>query len=52
MKMISYILKLKRYILNRMDELITDIDGEKGPDFPLHIECIGRRIKNIRSAIN
>lgn len=22
------------------DELITDIDGEKGPDFPLYIECI------------
>ncbi|WP_455537901.1 YegS/Rv2252/BmrU family lipid kinase [Terrisporobacter sp.] len=22
------------------DDLITDIDGEKGPDFPLEIECI------------
>ncbi|MDY5212376.1 MAG: lipid kinase, partial [Intestinibacter sp.] len=27
------------------DELVTDIDGEKGPDFPLTIECIRNGIQ-------
>ncbi|MGL5348805.1 MAG: YegS/Rv2252/BmrU family lipid kinase [Peptostreptococcaceae bacterium] len=27
------------------DELVTDIDGEKGPDFPLYIECIKEEIE-------
>ncbi len=22
------------------EDIVTDIDGEKGPDFPLHIECV------------
>lgn len=32
--------KTKEVDIECLDELITDIDGEKGPDFPLHIECI------------
>ncbi len=30
----------KKLIIECEDGLITDIDGEKGPDFPLEIECI------------
>lgn len=32
--------KTKKLIIECSDDLITDIDGEKGPDFPLEIECI------------
>ena len=32
--------KTKEIDIECMDELVTDIDGEKGPDFPLHIKCI------------
>lgn len=32
--------KTKEIYIECIDELITDIDGEKGPDFPLHIQCI------------
>lgn len=32
--------KTKEVNIECMDDLITDIDGEKGPDFPLHIRCI------------
>ena len=37
--------KTKEIYIECMDELITDIDGEKGPDFPLHIECIEEGLK-------
>ena len=37
--------KTKEIYIECMDELITDIDGEKGPDFPLHIQCIEEGIK-------
>ncbi|MBY1096800.1 lipid kinase, partial [Clostridioides difficile] len=32
--------KTKKVYIECADSLITDIDGEKGPDFPLNIECI------------
>ena len=32
--------KTKEIYIECLDELITDIDGEKGPDFPLDIKCI------------
>ncbi|MGX4599883.1 YegS/Rv2252/BmrU family lipid kinase [Faecalimicrobium sp. JNUCC 81] len=32
--------KTKKLTIECEDGLITDIDGEKGPDFPLDIECI------------
>ncbi|MGL4912234.1 MAG: YegS/Rv2252/BmrU family lipid kinase [Romboutsia sp.] len=32
--------KTKKVLIECSDNLATDIDGEKGPDFPLHIECI------------
>lgn len=37
--------KTKEIHIECMDELVTDIDGEKGPDFPLHIKCIEGGIK-------
>lgn len=37
--------KTKKIHIECMDELVTDIDGEKGPDFPLHIKCIEGGIK-------
>ncbi len=41
--------KTKELTIECSDELITDIDGEKGPDFPLNIKCIegGIRILGI-----
>ncbi|MGE5628688.1 MAG: YegS/Rv2252/BmrU family lipid kinase [Solirubrobacterales bacterium] len=27
------------------EDIVTDIDGEKGPDFPLHIECMKHSLK-------
>ncbi|MEF9990648.1 MAG: YegS/Rv2252/BmrU family lipid kinase [Romboutsia sp.] len=32
--------KTKKLRIECEDDLVTDIDGEKGPDFPLEIECI------------
>lgn len=32
--------KTDKLTIDCKDNLITDIDGEKGPDFPLEIECI------------
>lgn len=32
--------KTKKLVIECQDKLVTDIDGEKGPDFPLEIECI------------
>lgn len=32
--------KTKKIKIECSDDLVTDIDGEKGPDFPLEIECI------------
>ncbi|MGL5692912.1 MAG: YegS/Rv2252/BmrU family lipid kinase [Peptostreptococcaceae bacterium] len=32
--------KTKKIVVECNDELVSDIDGEKGPDFPLEIECI------------
>ncbi len=37
--------KTKEIHIECMDELVTDIDGEKGPDFPLNIKCIEGGIK-------
>lgn len=37
--------KTKEVKIECLDELITDIDGEKGPDFPLHIKCIENGIE-------
>ena len=31
------------------NDLITDIDGEKGPDFPLNIQCIKDGIESFPS---
>ena len=27
------------------EDIVTDIDGERGPDFPLRIQCIEKGIK-------
>ena len=32
-------------IIESDEDIVTDIDGEKGPDFPLHIQCIKGGIK-------
>lgn len=32
--------KTKKLRIECYDDLVTDIDGEKGPDFPLDIQCI------------
>ncbi|MDS0526873.1 YegS/Rv2252/BmrU family lipid kinase [Clostridium sp. SHJSY1] len=32
-------------IIESNEDILTDIDGEKGPDFPLHIQCIKGGIK-------
>lgn len=32
--------KTKDIFIECNEEIITDIDGERGPDFPLHIQCI------------
>ncbi|SCI11473.1 Diacylglycerol kinase [uncultured Clostridium sp.] len=32
--------RTKKVTINCSDDLVTDIDGERGPDFPLEIECI------------
>ena len=37
--------KTKNLVIECDDDLVTDIDGEKGPDFPLNIECINNGIE-------
>ena len=37
--------KTKEVKIECLDELVTDIDGEKGPDFPLHIKCLENDFK-------
>lgn len=37
--------KTKDILIESDEDIATDIDGEKGPDFPLHIECIKGGIK-------
>lgn len=37
--------KTKKVRIDCCDDLLTDIDGERGPDFPLDIECIEDGIK-------
>ena len=37
--------KTNKLKIDCKDNLITDIDGEKGPDFPLEIECIKEGIQ-------
>lgn len=37
-KVIYY--KTKDLMIETLEDIATDIDGEKGPDFPLHIECV------------
>ena len=32
-------------VIESKEDIVTDIDGEKGPDFPLHIQCIKGGIK-------
>ncbi|MCI5727636.1 MAG: YegS/Rv2252/BmrU family lipid kinase [Clostridium sp.] len=38
-KKVVYV-KTKKIRIETDEEIVTDIDGEKGPDFPLDIECI------------
>ena len=37
--------KTNDIIIESNEDIVTDIDGEKGPEFPLHIECIKGGIK-------
>ena len=37
--------KTKELLIESHEDIVTDIDGERGPDFPLHIECIQGGIK-------
>ncbi|MEG0308239.1 MAG: YegS/Rv2252/BmrU family lipid kinase [Clostridium sp.] len=39
--------KCKSLMVECEDDIVTDIDGEKGPDFPLEISCERRAIKII-----
>ncbi|SFU47098.1 lipid kinase, YegS/Rv2252/BmrU family [Clostridium sp. DSM 8431] len=32
-------------LIESTEDIVTDIDGERGPDFPLHIQCIKDGIK-------
>lgn len=32
-------------IIHCQEELLTDLDGEKGPEFPLEIKCLPKRLK-------
>lgn len=42
--------KTDSIIIESTEDLVTDIDGEKGPDFPLHVSCIkgGIRVLGIK----
>ncbi|MGL4451836.1 MAG: YegS/Rv2252/BmrU family lipid kinase [Sarcina sp.] len=37
--------KTDNLIIESSEDIATDIDGEKGPDFPLHVKCIRGGIK-------
>lgn len=37
--------KTDNLIIESAEDIVTDIDGEKGPDFPLHVRCIKGGIK-------
>ena len=37
--------KTDKIIIESNEDIVTDIDGEKGPDFPLNIECIKGGVK-------
>ncbi|MCK5780457.1 MAG: YegS/Rv2252/BmrU family lipid kinase [Psychrilyobacter sp.] len=37
--------KSKKIVIDCADEIVTDIDGEKGPEFPLNIECVPESIR-------
>lgn len=41
---IEYI-KTDQLIIESNEDIVTDIDGEKGPDFPLRVQCIKDGIK-------
>lgn len=32
--------KTNKLEIESNEEIVTDIDGERGPDFPLQIECV------------
>lgn len=42
--------KTKELLIETNEDIVTDIDGEKGPDFPVKIECIqgGIKIRGIK----
>jgi YegS/Rv2252/BmrU family lipid kinase len=37
--------KTNELLIESKEDIVTDIDGEKGPDFPLHVKCIEGGIK-------
>ena len=37
--------KTDEVFIESSEDIVTDIDGERGPDFPLKIECIKGGIK-------
>ena len=37
--------KTQEILIESDEDIATDIDGEKGPDFPLHVQCIKGGIK-------
>jgi len=43
--------KTDRIRIDCDEDIVTDIDGEKGPDFPLDIECIKGGIKLLGAAL-
>jgi len=43
--------KTDRIRIDCDEDIVTDIDGEKGPDFPLDIECIKGGIKVLGAAL-
>ncbi|MGL5614986.1 MAG: YegS/Rv2252/BmrU family lipid kinase [Sarcina sp.] len=37
--------KTDRLLIETNEDIVSDIDGEKGPDFPLEVKCIKKAIK-------
>ncbi len=37
--------KTRKLIIESNEDIVTDIDGEKGPDFPLEVECVEQGIE-------
>lgn len=37
--------KTDRLLIETNEDIVSDIDGEKGPDFPLEVKCIAEAIK-------